>query len=58
MVNNMKANNYLADLMLDWLNDWLTVKAFADYHNVPEETMRELLLIGKALHEQRVKDSA
>ena len=54
----MKANDYLADLMLDWLNDWLTVKAFAEHHNVPESTMRELLLIGKALHEQRVKDSA
>lgn len=52
----MKANDCLADLMLDWLNNWLTVKAFAEHHNVSEEIMRELLLIGKELHEQRVKE--
>ena len=52
----MKTDEYLADLALDWVNNWLTVRAFAEYHGVSEEAMRELLKIGKELHEQRVED--
>ena len=51
----MKANEYLADLYLDFFNNWLTTKAFAEYHEIPSQTMHDLLIIGRELHEARVK---
>ena len=50
-----KASEYLADLFLDCFNNWLSTEAFAKHHNVPFQMMRELLSMGRELHEARVK---
>ena len=51
----MKANEYLADLFLDFNNNWLSTEAFAEHHNIPFQMMREVLAMGRKLHEARVK---
>ena len=31
------------DLYLDWVNNFLTVKGFAEHHNIDEKTANELI---------------
>ena len=44
----------LADLYLEWWNDWLTVDRFAEYHGVTVADATTLISMGREYHEQRV----
>jgi hypothetical protein len=44
----------LADLYLDWVNNFLTIERFSEYYGLDEEDSKELLKIAKKCHEQRV----
>ena len=47
--------DYLADLYLDWVNNFLTIAVFAEYYGLDEEDARDLLKLAKKSHEQRVE---
>ena len=49
--------DYLADLYLDWVNNFLTIEVFAEYYGLDEEDAKTLLQIAKKSHEQRVEYS-
>ena len=42
--------NHLAAFYLEFLNDWLTAEAFAEYHEMELADVTELLRIGKECH--------
>jgi hypothetical protein len=44
----------LADLYLDWVNNFLTIGRFSEYYGLDEEDSKELLKLAKKCHEQRV----
>lgn len=44
----------LADLYLDWVNNFLTLEKFSEYYGLDEEDARDLLKLAKKCHEQRV----
>ena len=46
--------DYLADLYLDWINNFLTIERFAEYYGLDEDDAKELLVLSKKCHEQRV----
>jgi hypothetical protein len=46
--------DYLADLYLTYVNDFLTTEVFAEYYGLDEEDARDLLKLAKKSHEQRV----
>ena len=47
--------DYLADLYLDWVNNFLTIAVFAEYYGLDEDDARDLLKLAKKSHEQRVE---
>ena len=49
--------DYLADLYLTYVNDFLTIEVFAEYYGLDEEDAKALLEIAKKSHEQRVEYS-
>jgi hypothetical protein len=44
----------LADLYLDWVNNFLTIERFSEYYGLDENDAKELLKLAKKCHEQRV----
>ena len=46
--------DYLADLYLDWINNFLTIERFAEYYGLDEDDAKDLLVLSKKCHEQRV----
>jgi hypothetical protein len=44
----------LADLYLDWVNNFLTIERFAEYYGLDKDDARDLLVLSKKCHEQRV----
>lgn len=50
-----QANQYLRDLYLDFVNNYLTVEKFAEHHELHVPVAVELLAMGKTLHEEYVK---
>ena len=44
----------LADLYLDWVNNFLTYEAFSEYYGLDEEDAKQLLKLAKKCHEQRL----
>lgn len=51
----MKTPKKLADMYLEFVNDWLTVERFAEHYGYPVKQAIRVLEIGKALHEERVR---
>jgi hypothetical protein len=49
--------DYLADLYLTYVNDFLTTEVFAEYYGLDEDDAKALLEIAKKSHEQRVEYS-
>jgi hypothetical protein len=49
--------DYLADVYLDWVNNFLTIERFAEYYGLDEGDAKQLLAIAKKSHEQRVEYS-
>jgi hypothetical protein len=54
MKKTIYLRDYLADLYLDWINNFLTISVFAEYYGLDEEDARDLLKLAKKSHEQRV----
>jgi len=48
-------NNILRETYLDWVNNFLTVEYFAEYHNISVEDAHALINMGKQYHEQYVE---
>lgn len=48
----MKEN--LANFYLQYINEFLTISAFSDFHHIDMDTCTYLLKIGKQYHEERV----
>ena len=46
--------DYLADLYLDWINNFLTIERFSEYYGLDEDDAKDLLKLAKKCHEQRV----
>jgi hypothetical protein len=46
--------DYLADLYLDWVNNFLTIERFSEYYGLDEDDAKDLLKLAKKCHEQRV----
>ena len=44
------------NIYLEWVNDWLTLPAFAAYYDMSVEQARRTIDIGRKIHEQRVKN--
>ena len=44
----------LADLYLDWVNNFLTIEKFSEYYGLDEEDAKQLLVLAKKCHEQRI----
>jgi hypothetical protein len=47
--------DYLADIYLEWVNNFLTIERFSEYYGLDEDDARQLLVIAKKSHEQRVE---
>jgi len=54
MKKTIYLRDYLADLYLDWVNNFLTIAVFAEYYGLDEDDARDLLKLAKKSHEQRV----
>lgn len=50
-----QANEYLRELYLDYVNNYLTVDKFAEHHELHSTDARRLLSLGKILHEDYVR---
>jgi hypothetical protein len=57
MKKTIYLRDYLADLYLDWVNNFLTIERFAEYYGLDEDDAKALLEIAKKSHEQRVEYS-
>lgn len=44
----------LIDLYLDYFNNYLTVERFAEHYQIAVEDAKEILRIGKAIHQYEV----
>ncbi len=47
----------LADLYLEWVNNYLTVRKFAELYQVTEKDAHQMLRNGRRYHEERVERS-
>ena len=43
-----------ADLYLDWVNNFISVKAFADHHGMSQKRALRVIIKGRNDHEARV----
>ena len=50
-----KANAYLRELYLEYLNDFLSIEKLAERHGVTLAEMRNLIALGKKLHNEHVE---
>ncbi len=46
---NKSARAYLEELLLDYVNNYLTVETFAEHHELHEDEMRKLLHLARTL---------
>ena len=47
----------LARWYLEYVNDFITVKGFAEYYGLSVEQARILIVVGRAIHEENVKEN-
>jgi hypothetical protein len=55
MKKTIYLRDYLADVYLDWVNNFLTIERFSEYYGLEEDDARKLLEVAKKSHEQRVE---
>lgn len=48
----------LTEFYLDWINNWLTMKSFAEHHGLPIAETRALVKVGEQLHLANVREYA
>jgi len=51
----MKASNRIIDMYLDYTNNFLTVRNFAEYHNLTENQAMKVIELGRDLFNQSLK---
>ena len=44
----------LIAVYLDWINNFVTILAFADYYGLSEEESKKVIELGRKLYESRV----
>ena len=54
MLKTIYLRDNLADLYLDWVNNFLTIEKFSEYYGLDEEDAKQLLVLAKKCHEQRI----
>lgn len=45
----------LAEIFLDWFNNFLSVEYFAQYYGFTEEKARRVIALGRKIHEKRAR---
>ncbi len=45
----------LIDVYLDWMNNFISIPAFADYYGLSEKDAKVVLDLGRKYHEQKAK---
>ena len=55
MKKTIYLRDYLADVYLDWVNNFLTIERFSEYYGLDDDDSKALLEIAKKSHEQRVE---
>ena len=48
---------HLQSLYLDWVNNWLTINAFCDHHDIDPSDAITLIELGRKYHEHFVEQS-
>lgn len=48
----------LREVYLDWVNNFVTIPAFADFYGLSEEESKKVIDLGKKIHERRLKDKS
>jgi len=56
-MNVFNLGEQLADLYLEWVNNYLTVEKFAEHYQVTEKDAVNLLSYGRRYHEKRVEEA-
>lgn len=51
-VINIRKN--LIDVYLDWVNNFITIPAFADYYGVSESEAKAIIDLGRKLHDEHL----
>lgn len=51
------ANETKADMFLDWFNNFLTIKRFAEYYGMTIDDAKKLIEEGRKLHEERAANA-
>jgi len=49
-------NKTVSNIFLDWVNNYLSIKGFANSNDMTIDEAKSLLRIGKALHERYVAE--
>ena len=51
----LNVGKYFQDLYLDYVNNFLTIECFANYHGFDTDTALKYINIGKKIHNTKVK---
>lgn len=54
--NDQLTKDKIADLYLDYVNNFLTVETFATWHGLKQQGAKSLINKGRQYHENRVKE--
>lgn len=49
--------NLLQAEFLDWFNNYLTIKKFAEHRQITQKQAKTLIKLGREIHEQIVKET-
>jgi hypothetical protein len=53
----MSIKDEIKAMYLDWINNFLTVKRFAERYNLTTEQAEIIIKVGRELHESSVKEN-
>ena len=48
--------DYFQEMYLDWLNNFLTIKRFAEWYAIGEDQAAAIISAGRKIHHQRVNE--
>ena len=54
-IQTSSTNEFLADLYLAWVNDFITYEKFAAYYGLPFDAVEDVINAGRKCHEYRVE---
>jgi hypothetical protein len=57
-IKTYQLNEQLADLYLEYVNNFITYGKFAAYYGLPQDSIESILKAGKLCHEFRVELNA